>query len=137
MDSKALRAFARRDSLQSLGNQIGVGKESDIYICANNEGEQLALKLHRYERALIDYPLATDNLLEDADGLLRPSLNPSVTSRCGSLVPSASADVRALLMTSSHSKGWVEIHSEQFGTNVITINRDGKVNVNVRRSAAN
>ena len=46
-DFLALRAFAKRDSVQSLGNQIGVGKESDIYIVANNEGEQLALKLHR------------------------------------------------------------------------------------------
>lgn len=49
-DFLALRAFAKRDTLTSLGNQIGVGKESDIYIAANEEGEQLALKLHRLGR---------------------------------------------------------------------------------------
>ena len=37
-------------------------------------------------------PLATDNLLEDTDGLRRPPFNPSVPSRCGS--PLLSADVR-------------------------------------------
>jgi len=49
-DFLALRTFNRRDTLVSLGNQIGVGKESDIYIVANSEGEQLALKLHRLGR---------------------------------------------------------------------------------------
>ena len=49
-DFLALRAFARRESLASVGNQIGVGKESDIYIVANPDGVQLALKLHRLGR---------------------------------------------------------------------------------------
>ena len=30
-----------------MGNQIGVGKESDIYIVSNPEGEEIVLKLHR------------------------------------------------------------------------------------------
>eukprot|EP00039_Didymoeca_costata_P012213 m.175114 g.175114 ORF g.175114 m.175114 type:complete len:501 (-) comp15419_c0_seq1:5148-6650(-) len=49
-DFMALRTFAKRDTLASVGNKIGVGKESDIYIVANDEGEQLALKLHRLGR---------------------------------------------------------------------------------------
>lgn len=50
-DFLALRAVAARDSIASVGNQIGVGKESDIYIVANGEHEQLAMKLHRLGRA--------------------------------------------------------------------------------------
>ena len=49
-------------------------------------------------------PLATDNLLEDADGLLRPSPSvqgEEVTSRCGSLLL---LNVPTPLMTSSPSK---------------------------------
>jgi len=36
--------------IESVGNQIGVGKESDIYIVANGDHEQLCLKLHRLGR---------------------------------------------------------------------------------------
>ncbi|XP_072166637.1 uncharacterized protein [Diadema setosum] len=49
-DYLALKALAARNSVTSVGNQIGVGKESDIYIVANEEDEQLALKLHRLGR---------------------------------------------------------------------------------------
>ncbi|XP_022095477.1 serine/threonine-protein kinase RIO2-like [Acanthaster planci] len=49
-DYLALKALAARNVLASVGNQIGVGKESDIYIVANDDGEQLALKLHRLGR---------------------------------------------------------------------------------------
>ena len=66
-DYLALKAFASRNILYSIGNQIGVGKEAgetrqtdkqtnkqnvlpDIYIVANEEGEQFALKLHRLGR---------------------------------------------------------------------------------------
>ncbi|XP_072038733.1 uncharacterized protein [Amphiura filiformis] len=49
-DYLALKALAARDVVTSVGNQIGVGKESDIYIVANDDGEQLALKLHRLGR---------------------------------------------------------------------------------------
>lgn len=49
-DYLALKTFSSRDVLTSVGNQMGVGKESDIYIVANSEGEQLALKLHRLGR---------------------------------------------------------------------------------------
>lgn len=49
-DYLALKALAARDAVASVGNQIGVGKESDIYIVANDNDEQLALKLHRLGR---------------------------------------------------------------------------------------
>jgi RIO kinase 2 len=59
-----MRALSKRDTLYSVGNQIGVGKESgvyiylcipseltasipDIYIVANAEGKEMVLKLHR------------------------------------------------------------------------------------------
>lgn len=65
-DYLALRALSKRDSMYSVGNQIGVGKESglhffclttgffdvhrpkDIYIVADAEGHEMVLKLHRY-----------------------------------------------------------------------------------------
>ncbi|KAJ3103417.1 Kinesin-associated protein 3 [Phlyctochytrium planicorne] len=49
-DYLALRSFSKRGSIHSVGNQIGVGKESDIYIVANENGEQMVLKLHRLGR---------------------------------------------------------------------------------------
>ncbi|XP_041741777.1 serine/threonine-protein kinase RIO2 [Coregonus clupeaformis] len=49
-DYLALKTFCSREILLSVGNQMGVGKESDIYIVASPEGEQYALKLHRLGR---------------------------------------------------------------------------------------
>lgn len=63
-DYLAIRAMSKRDSVYSIGNQIGVGKESgrlsphigtdllltdcpDIYVVANEAGEQMVLKIHR------------------------------------------------------------------------------------------
>ncbi|PPQ88631.1 hypothetical protein CVT25_010207 [Psilocybe cyanescens] len=46
-DFLAMRALSKRDSMHSVGNQIGVGKESDIYIVADAEGNEMVLKLHR------------------------------------------------------------------------------------------
>jgi RIO kinase 2 len=63
-DYLAMRALSKRDSMYSVGNQIGVGKESgtishkyyverllkcltDIFIVANAEGKEMVLKLHR------------------------------------------------------------------------------------------
>uniref|UniRef100_A0A1B0CDI8 non-specific serine/threonine protein kinase n=1 Tax=Lutzomyia longipalpis TaxID=7200 RepID=A0A1B0CDI8_LUTLO len=39
-----------RGSVASFGNQIGVGKESNIYTVADPEGQPLCLKLHRLGR---------------------------------------------------------------------------------------
>ncbi|XP_046373574.1 serine/threonine-protein kinase RIO2-like isoform X2 [Haliotis rufescens] len=49
-DYLALKALACRDMVFSLGNQIGVGKESDVYIVANEDNIQMALKFHRLGR---------------------------------------------------------------------------------------
>lgn len=49
-DYLAMRALSKRDSLHSVGNQIGVGKEADVYIVADAEGNELVLKLHRLGR---------------------------------------------------------------------------------------
>ncbi|CAI9583088.1 unnamed protein product [Staurois parvus] len=49
-DYLALKTLSSRDVVTSVGNQMGVGKESDIYIVANEEEQQLALKLHRLGR---------------------------------------------------------------------------------------
>ncbi|XP_056602144.1 serine/threonine-protein kinase RIO2 [Triplophysa dalaica] len=49
-DYLALKTLSARDVIVSVGNQMGVGKESDIYIVANAEGEQFAMKLHRLGR---------------------------------------------------------------------------------------
>ncbi len=49
-DYLALKTISRRGVLHSVGNQIGVGKESDIYIVADADGNQYVLKLHRLGR---------------------------------------------------------------------------------------
>uniref|UniRef100_A0A3Q3XDH5 Serine/threonine-protein kinase RIO2 n=1 Tax=Mola mola TaxID=94237 RepID=A0A3Q3XDH5_MOLML len=49
-DYLALKTMCSRDVIISVGNQMGVGKESDIYIVASPNGEQYALKLHRLGR---------------------------------------------------------------------------------------
>ncbi|KAJ9574599.1 hypothetical protein L9F63_008226, partial [Diploptera punctata] len=49
-DYLALKTLTMRNILSSFGNQIGVGKESNIYIVANEDGQQLCLKLHRLGR---------------------------------------------------------------------------------------
>ncbi|KAF9157565.1 hypothetical protein DFQ26_008597 [Actinomortierella ambigua] len=49
-DYLALKTFCHRNSVYSVGNQIGVGKESDIYIVANEEERQMVLKIQRLGR---------------------------------------------------------------------------------------
>ncbi|KAG7489482.1 serine serine/threonine-protein kinase RIO2 [Solea senegalensis] len=49
-DYLALKTLCAREVVISVGNQMGVGKESDIYIVAGPSGEQYALKLHRLGR---------------------------------------------------------------------------------------
>ncbi|XP_059128916.1 serine/threonine-protein kinase RIO2 isoform X2 [Peromyscus eremicus] len=49
-DYLALKTLSSRQVIESVGNQMGVGKESDIYIVANEKGQQFALKLHRLGR---------------------------------------------------------------------------------------
>ncbi|XP_040577206.1 uncharacterized protein RIOK2 [Lepeophtheirus salmonis] len=49
-DYLSLKALAARESVSGFGNQIGCGKESNVYIVNDNEGRDLALKLHRLGR---------------------------------------------------------------------------------------
>ncbi|OWT36384.1 RIO kinase 2 [Cryptococcus neoformans] len=52
LDYLALRTFSRRKppSVHSVGTRIGVGKESDIYVVADERGEKRVLKMHRLGR---------------------------------------------------------------------------------------
>lgn len=49
-DYLALKTLTSRGVVSSFGNQIGVGKESNIYVVADEEGNPLCLKLHRLGR---------------------------------------------------------------------------------------
>eukprot|EP01133_Synstelium_polycarpum_P007040 gene7040-8186_t len=49
-DFLGLKALVSRDVISFVGNQIGVGKESDIYVVANDNNEEMILKIHRLGR---------------------------------------------------------------------------------------
>nr|CAG4646180.1 EOG090X04DJ [Macrothrix elegans] len=49
-DYLALKTFVKRNVIHSFGNQIGVGKESDVYIVSTEEQQDLCLKIHRLGR---------------------------------------------------------------------------------------
>ncbi|KAL4854074.1 Serine/threonine-protein kinase rio2 [Chlorella vulgaris] len=49
-DYLAIKALVNRGVISSVGRQIGVGKESDIFEVMNDEGQVMALKLHRLGR---------------------------------------------------------------------------------------
>lgn len=42
--------MVKRGNIAAVGQKMGVGKESDIYIVSNDKGELLILKLHRLGR---------------------------------------------------------------------------------------
>jgi RIO kinase 2 len=50
LDYLALNTYRRRKDVYSVGNQIGVGKESDIFVVADDKGVQRVLKIHRLGR---------------------------------------------------------------------------------------
>jgi len=49
-DILALRTLLARGHIVSVGSQIGVGKESDIFEALTEDGEEIVLKLHRLGR---------------------------------------------------------------------------------------
>lgn len=49
-DYLALKSFAKRNTVFSLGSQIGIGKESDIFVVADPKGQNNVLKVHRLGR---------------------------------------------------------------------------------------
>ncbi|KKK22821.1 26S proteasome regulatory subunit rpn-1 [Aspergillus rambellii] len=50
LDYLALNAHQKQKCIYSVGNQIGVGKESDIVVVADHQGTQRILKIHRLGR---------------------------------------------------------------------------------------
>ena len=50
LDYLALNTHRRNNTIYSLGNQIGVGKESDIYIAASSTNRLQVVKVHRLGR---------------------------------------------------------------------------------------
>lgn len=50
LDYLALHTHATRKAVYSVGNRIGVGKESDIMVVADHSGKQCVLKIHRLGR---------------------------------------------------------------------------------------
>ncbi|ORY65309.1 RIO1 family protein [Pseudomassariella vexata] len=50
LDYLALHQYASQNFVYSVGSRIGVGKESDIMIVADNKGTQKVLKIHRLGR---------------------------------------------------------------------------------------
>lgn len=50
MDYLALHTYSARKEIYSVGTRIGVGKESDIMVVADNSGVQRVLKIHRLGR---------------------------------------------------------------------------------------
>ena len=49
-DYLGLQTLVSRGVISGFGHQIGTGKESNVYIVTNEEGEELCLKLHRLGR---------------------------------------------------------------------------------------
>ena len=49
-DYLALRAFIKRGTVCKIGTKIGVGKESDVYICEGKDGESVVIKFARLGR---------------------------------------------------------------------------------------
>ncbi|GBM83737.1 Serine/threonine-protein kinase RIO2 [Araneus ventricosus] len=49
-DYLALRALASKDVIASVGNQVGTGKESDIFLVADKDRKEMVLKIHRLGR---------------------------------------------------------------------------------------
>ncbi|DBA00759.1 TPA: hypothetical protein N0F65_001230 [Lagenidium giganteum] len=49
-DFLALRVFLERGHIVGLGRQIGVGKESDIFLATQEDGTEVAIKFHRLGR---------------------------------------------------------------------------------------
>lgn len=49
-DYLALKVFLERNHISGLGRQIGVGKESDIFLATQEDGTEVAIKFHRLGR---------------------------------------------------------------------------------------
>ncbi|KAH6614197.1 RIO1 family-domain-containing protein [Boeremia exigua] len=68
LDYLALHTHTKSSTVFSVGNQIGVGKESDIFVCASEEGRQLVLKIHRLGRISFRTVKANRDYLRNRQG---------------------------------------------------------------------
>jgi RIO kinase 2 len=68
LDYLALHSHTKGSVVYSVGNQIGVGKESDIVVCASETGQQLVLKLHRLGRISFRTVKANRDYLRNRQG---------------------------------------------------------------------
>lgn len=50
LDYLSLHTYRKRNEVYSVGNQIGIGKESDIFVVSDENGRQRVLKIHRLGR---------------------------------------------------------------------------------------
>ncbi|KAI8942416.1 hypothetical protein NX059_000489 [Plenodomus lindquistii] len=68
LDYLALHTHQKSSTVYSVGNQIGVGKESDIVVCASETGKQLVLKIHRLGRISFRTVKANRDYLRNRQG---------------------------------------------------------------------
>lgn len=68
LDYLALHTHQKSSTVYSVGNQIGVGKESDILVCASESGKQLVLKIHRLGRISFRTVKANRDYLRNRQG---------------------------------------------------------------------
>lgn len=68
LDYLALHSHQKSSTVYSVGNQIGVGKESDIVVCASETGKQLVLKIHRLGRISFRTVKANRDYLRNRQG---------------------------------------------------------------------
>jgi RIO kinase 2 len=68
LDYLALHTHTKGSVVYSVGNQIGIGKESDIVVCASEKGEQLVLKIHRLGRISFRTVKANRDYLRNRQG---------------------------------------------------------------------
>jgi RIO kinase 2 len=68
LDYLALHTHTKGSVVYSVGNQIGIGKESDIFVCASETGKQLVLKIHRLGRISFRTVKANRDYLRNRQG---------------------------------------------------------------------
>ncbi|KAI4652575.1 uncharacterized protein J4E79_008882 [Alternaria viburni] len=68
LDYLALHTHQKASTVYSVGNQIGIGKESDIIVCADETGRQLVLKIHRLGRISFRTVKANRDYLRNRQG---------------------------------------------------------------------
>jgi RIO kinase 2 len=68
LDYLSLNTYRKRKEVYSVGNQIGVGKESDIFVVADEQGIQRVLKIHRLGRISFRTVKANRDYLRNKSG---------------------------------------------------------------------